>query len=187
VKIEPEAAAAFAADQTVSMAPEGGEQARDLGIEIDLSALDTPSPVQPETSIQPPVADQTADISFDFQLPADLPTDTVVPPAPDLTTEVPATDIAFDVPEIKPAPASGAMDFALETVSLDLGEPKAVSEVPAPIHDDHWMDIQTKFDLAKAYEEMGDKDGAREILQEVIKEGDAQQQAEATALLAKLG
>jgi pilus assembly protein FimV len=34
---------------------------------------------------------------------------------------------------------------------------------------------------------MGDKDGAREILQEVIKEGDAQQQAEATTLLAKLG
>jgi len=53
--------------------------------------------------------------------------------------------------------------------------------------DDHWYDVQTKFDLAKAYQEMGDKDGAREILQEVIKEGDAAQQAEAKQLLDSLG
>jgi len=52
--------------------------------------------------------------------------------------------------------------------------------------DDHWYDVQTKFDLAKAYQEMGDKDGAREILQEVIKEGDAAQNAEAQQLLATL-
>jgi pilus assembly protein FimV len=34
---------------------------------------------------------------------------------------------------------------------------------------------------------MGDRDGAKEILQEVIKEGDAEQQAQATTLLASLG
>ncbi len=53
--------------------------------------------------------------------------------------------------------------------------------------DDHWYDVQTKFDLAKAYQEMGDKDGAREILQEVIKEGDTGQQGEAKKLLDALG
>ena len=47
--------------------------------------------------------------------------------------------------------------------------------------------MQTKFDLAKAYQEMGDKDGAREILQEVIKEGDPAQQAEAKLLLDSIG
>lgn len=187
MKIEPEAAAAFATEQTVALTPENQEKARDLGIEIDLSALDGPTEIRPAVDAVPPVADQTAEISFDFQLPSDLPTQSVVPPAADVTTEVPATDITFDVPEIKPAAPTGTMDFALETVSLDLGGMKAASETPAPVHDDHWMDIQTKFDLAKAYEEMGDKDGAREILQEVIREGDAQQQAEATALLAKLG
>ena len=51
---------------------------------------------------------------------------------------------------------------------------------------DHWFDVQTKFDLAKAYQEMGDKDSAREILKEVIAEGDAQQQAEAKSLLEAL-
>ena len=34
---------------------------------------------------------------------------------------------------------------------------------------------------------MGDKDGAREILQEVIKEGDAEQQGQARKLLEALG
>jgi pilus assembly protein FimV len=53
--------------------------------------------------------------------------------------------------------------------------------------DEHWYDVQTKFDLAKAYQEMGDKDGAREILQEILKEGDVGQKAEAQKLLESLG
>jgi pilus assembly protein FimV len=47
--------------------------------------------------------------------------------------------------------------------------------------------VQQKIDLAKAYEEMGDKDGAREILQEVVKEGDSEQQTQAKKLLGSLG
>jgi pilus assembly protein FimV len=81
------------------------------------------------------------------------------------------------------------MDFALDTVSFDLGTGATRDAAPAtdvPAHDEHWYDVQTKFDLAKAYQEMGDKDGAREILAEVIKDGDAQQQAEAKELLDKL-
>jgi pilus assembly protein FimV len=53
--------------------------------------------------------------------------------------------------------------------------------------DGHWYDVQTKFDLAKAYQEMGDRDGAKEILQEVIKEGDAEQTTQAKTLLDSLG
>jgi pilus assembly protein FimV len=53
--------------------------------------------------------------------------------------------------------------------------------------EDQWSDVQTKFDLAKAYQEMGDNDGAREILQEVIKQGDTTQQEEAKKLLESLG
>ncbi len=50
-----------------------------------------------------------------------------------------------------------------------------------------WHDAATKLDLAKAYQEMGDVEGAREILQEVLREGDEAQKAEAAALVAKLG
>ena len=37
------------------------------------------------------------------------------------------------------------------------------------------------------YQEMGDKDGARELLNEVLREGDAAQQGQAKQMLAKLG
>lgn len=76
------------------------------------------------------------------------------------------------------------LDFKLELPDLDLGaKPKAAGGEK----DGHWHDVQTKFDLAKAYQEMGDKDGAKEILQEVIKEGDAEQQAQARTLMTSLG
>jgi pilus assembly protein FimV len=88
-----------------------------------------------------------------------------------------------------PAAAPGAdtgLDFKLDGLDLSLeGEQKPVAA--AAEKNGHWYDVQTKFDLAKAYQEMGDRDGAKEILQEVIKEGDAEQQAQATTLLASLG
>ena len=65
----------------------------------------------------------------------------------------------------------------LSSINLDLSgnEPAAADEVT------------TKLELAKAYEEMGDKEGARELLQEVAKEGSADQQEKARGMLARLG
>ena len=48
-------------------------------------------------------------------------------------------------------------------------------------------EVTTKLDLAKAYEEMGDFEGARELLQEVLKEGDASQREKAQSIIAKIG
>jgi pilus assembly protein FimV len=50
-----------------------------------------------------------------------------------------------------------------------------------------WDEAATKMDLARAYIEMEDADAARAILEEVVQEGTADQQAEANALLAKIG
>ncbi len=44
----------------------------------------------------------------------------------------------------------------------------------------------TKLDLAEAYVDMGDADGARDILNEVVEEGSAEQQDKAREMLAKL-
>ena len=116
---------------------------------------------------------------------------------------------AASVPEAEePRSASGGLDFDMSGTSLDTpGEPKASSsavqeidlsginldlgtetspQVSATGKDDRWYDVQTKFDLAKAYQEMGDKDGAREILKEVLQEGDAEQKAAAQTVLANL-
>ena len=46
-------------------------------------------------------------------------------------------------------------------------------------------EIATKLDLARAYVDMGDSDGANEILQEVIAEGNDEQKSEAQALIDK--
>ena len=75
-----------------------------------------------------------------------------------------------------------AMD--LSSISLDLGS--AGEPGGAPSNDPKWQEVATKLDLAKAYEEMGDKDGARELLGEVMKDGDASQKGQAEQLLAKL-
>jgi pilus assembly protein FimV len=48
-------------------------------------------------------------------------------------------------------------------------------------------DVTTKLDLARAYVEMGDEDGARSILEEVVAEGNDSQRGDAKRLLTKIG
>ncbi|MBU6469882.1 MAG: hypothetical protein KGJ17_03180 [Gammaproteobacteria bacterium] len=48
-------------------------------------------------------------------------------------------------------------------------------------------EIGTKLDLARAYIDMGDSDGAKNILNEVLEEGDSQQKQEAQKLMQQLG
>ena len=47
-------------------------------------------------------------------------------------------------------------------------------------------EVGTKLDLARAYMDMGDPDGARSILQEVLTEGSASQKVEAQRLIETL-
>jgi pilus assembly protein FimV len=49
-----------------------------------------------------------------------------------------------------------------------------------------WQEMATKLDLASAYEEIGDKEGAKELLNEVIKDGDPGQQQKARMMLSKI-
>jgi pilus assembly protein FimV len=69
-------------------------------------------------------------------------------------------------------------------IALDLTEdaPLALLEVSA----EKWQESATKLDLAKAYQEMGDAEGAREILDEVMREGDEKQRVAAQEMLQKL-
>lgn len=52
---------------------------------------------------------------------------------------------------------------------------------------DELGEIGTKLDLARAYIDMGDPDGARSILEEVVAEGDDEQKKEAQELIDQLG
>ena len=70
----------------------------------------------------------------------------------------------------------------LSDIDLDLG---GASTAPSGGGGGSWQSAATKLDLARAYLEIGDKVGAVEILQEVIKEGSPEQQEEAKKLAAQ--
>lgn len=77
-----------------------------------------------------------------------------------------------------------------EDVSLDMNEPVVVAGMAADDDDfdiaelsEDIDEVTTKLDLARAYIDMGDNEGARSILQEVQQEGNEEQQAQAAELL----
>jgi pilus assembly protein FimV len=53
-------------------------------------------------------------------------------------------------------------------------------------HEAESQDVNIKLDLVAAYIDMDDKEGARELLEEILKEGGPQQQSRAKELLNSL-
>lgn len=80
-----------------------------------------------------------------------------------------------------------APDLGFGEISLNLGNLGAISSTDSAVpKDEHWQEVATKLDLAKAYQEMGDAAGAKEILDEVLRDGDEQQREAAQTLLQQL-
>ncbi|WP_165873426.1 FimV family protein [Parasulfuritortus cantonensis] len=121
----------------------------------------------------------------------------------ELPEELGLADLAGSEPEaaadetVMMPPADKLPDLDFSGIDLELAEPDAppaapvaeaepAIEAPEEIDADILEEVNTKLDLARAYLEMGDKEGAREILDEVVKEGGAQQRAEAERLIASL-
>lgn len=124
----------------------------------------------------------------DFNLDAGAQTDIALEASP---AEASSIDFNFELPPVD-APAAPVADAGLDfkidigDLNINLDDPSTAA-APAEARDGHWYDVQQKFDLAKAYQEMGDNDGAREILQEVLKEGGNDQKDQAQKLLGTLG
>lgn len=150
------------------------------------------------------------DLSFDFNLDLDSNTDLSPPaPAPAYAAPAPAPAPAssfepstLDLPDfdfdsdIKPVermsfePTEIASPIVTSQTS-DLSEPEIIREPELPAFDDALFSsddaVGTKLDLARAYLDMGDPDGARSMLEEVMAEGDDVQRNEARELLGRLG
>jgi pilus assembly protein FimV len=138
----------------------------------------------PEHDVTPFEPESIPHFDLDFNL--DTPTKAAPEPKPMAPRHEPA--LATEAVGA-PAPQLARPAAAIELDKLDLAfDPqRSTFEDPTPsVLDGQWHDAATKLDLAKAYQEMGDVEGAREILQEVLHEGDDQQKTEAQALLAKL-
>jgi len=86
--------------------------------------------------------------------------------------------------------ASGLPELGLDDINLDIEDSNSVDKIDeAPDLSDEneqWQEVETKLDLAKAYQEMDDKEGAKEMLEEVIRDGNAKQKKAARKLLKSL-
>lgn len=194
------AALDFAFDEAAASKP-----APSIDFDLGFGDAPTPAPVAP-----PPVVAVATAAPSDFSPQGTLIIDAPVVPdagleSADKTMELPSTgaaapqadggmnvDFDFDLGSNAPAvPAASApvaaaaegnsIDFDFGSISLDLPDSGGNTE-PAPSDD-----VATKLDLARAYQEMGDKDGAKELLKEVMAEGSSAQKAEAQNLLTGLG
>ena len=117
----------------------------------------------------------------------------VVPPAPSQDEEARNADFAREQVEtpVPVSPPEAGTDFGFANPQEDtvinpsFADPR---QDPAPELDvDTSEEAATKLDLAKAYEEMGDIEGALELLQEVLEEGNASQREAAQVMLARVG
>lgn len=81
-------------------------------------------------------------------------------------------------------------ELELADINLDLEDTNPVDEKveKADLSDtgEEWQEVETKLDLAKAYLEMDDKEGAKEMLEEVVRDGDTKQQKAAKKMLKSL-
>ncbi len=87
---------------------------------------------------------------------------------------------------LPPVPGESASEpRSFGDINLDLKEAPAAKVQPLE-QNSQWHNVATKLDLARAYLEIGDRDGAREILREVTLEGDEAQRQEAERLAVQI-
>lgn len=168
-----------------------------------LSAFEeTPLPTLPE---EPPAVDEPAaeEPSFEepaFEAPQEEPSgpSTVRDPlADDLDFSLDTPELQLDLPPTADeAAASSAsnnaatqannelMSFDLGSLSLDLGEDKVT--VPGEFVDETMDPLETKLALADEFRAIGDDDGARALIEEVIAEAAGDLRSKAQSALAKL-
>ena len=164
---------AFSAGGTLKMRMGKEEASATTGLDFDLGGDEQAKP---------------ADAGLDFELPSTISEQPSATKAAVDTTGSIDFDLDLDTQGSKAGPETSAAQptVDLSSISLDLGG-ASDSLAPATQTDPKWQEVATKLDLAKAYEDMGDKDGARELLNEVMKEGDPAQKGQAQEMLASLG
>lgn len=185
--------------------------AEEFSFELDLDAptkrvetVRAPEPAAPAPSTAAS-DDLSFDFNFDLDAPAPAPAPVYAAPAPVAAPPAPAPvfepstldlpDFNFDA-DIKPVERVSFEPTELPPAVVtaqtpELSAPEIIREPELPTLDDPLFQsddaVGTKLDLARAYLDMGDPDGARSMLEEVMIEGDDRQQHEARELLARLG
>ncbi|CAN5745651.1 hypothetical protein BH11PSE12_BH11PSE12_07360 [soil metagenome] len=117
-------------------------------------------------------------------LPSVADTPDLVDSSIEFPTAIPSHD-ADEVSQIVPS----AFEFDLSGIDLDLGSEEHKQDIltiGGEVAATYNAEMATKLDLAVAYQEIGDKEGARELLDEVLKGGTPDQIEKAQNMLAQL-
>ena len=167
------------AEEQAIVAPvvENSETAEFFDVDFDLDSEPEFAPNQ--TSIREAVSldvEEAAEEEFSLDFDLDLES-----PALDIEPEVVAP-VAPVIEEDEPEQYSEQESAMLGAVTADAGDLDEELDFLSDADES-----ATKLDLARAYIDMGDKDGARDILAEVLEEGRAEQKREAQALLDSIG
>ncbi len=148
-----------------------------------------------------PGSDATVDVDLTATLADDalrLPVDTATVDLEKTSFDSSLLDFDFELDENSDAglaSSNGSTQVSdLGSIDLDLkGAASAPLELPdagpptePPLDLDLQQEVATKLELARAYEEMGDKDGAKELVEEVLRDGTGRQKEEAQTILARL-
>ena len=167
-----------------------------LPVEIALPGLDNANDTVALTASETEDFRQQAEVSFGSTNPAPLqastaamaPFNSVDAPLPDLNfgATAPDTLTATQAPLNQPEAAdSGMLEFDLGTLSLELETPaEAAAPQPAAELEDP---LATKLALAEEFVSIGDDDGARALIEEVIAEASGDLKAKAQRALSSLG
>ena len=164
---------AAAADQTVKMAA----QVQDNAMDMDFDLPD----IQPTAKAVPEPVASMPEISLSLD---DLET-----PMPEDEPQGLKFEATGPVPVAPQAPASqtadtGLMEFDLGSLSLDLESPAdGPTQAPDSMGEDP---LETKLALAEEFISIGDEDGARALIEEVVSEASGDMRAKAQRALAKL-
>lgn len=153
---------------------------QDSSMDFDVSS-DSSSMAESSEAAVTNFGDTIIDVLGDTSSGAESESDTVL----DIGDE--SMEFTLDDPVEKSREPAPVLNTDFSDISLNLGEELEPTETASDAKGDQWQEVATKLDLAKAYQEMGDADGSREILDEVLREGDAEQKQAAQSLLDQLG
>lgn len=158
--------------------PAAAPASEGLDLDLDIAAPEA-APAASFASVQPTAPDEG--LSFDLPDVAEPPPAPAPAPASSGPLEFDLSDISLDLNAPAPAPTPVAEPESLpDLASLDLGDGGA-GEIDAA------DPMARKIELAEEFRQIGDIEGARDLLQEVVSKADGAVRAKAQRMLDELG
>jgi pilus assembly protein FimV len=176
------------------VAPAGEDESATTPLDLDFGLATAASPIEPyaagsENATSDTHADQLSQPSDDITREDSMTEPSVdnedfkAQAAASFGATAPAP-LSPSAPSAPPAPGFGMLEFDLGSLSLDLGD--TLDTVHKSVAESNQDPLSTKLALAEEFSAMGDDDGARALIQEVISEASGDMKAKAQNALNNL-